>query len=296
MLQKHAQAGPQVARGLVAEGHHVTTLNLNAHANGATCRAYVMEGNSAADIRIIDKGAVVAEAQVKTGKWEYIRRSLKNPLYKGMQKVVPHGMEDRRRGLSSVLRHGDITSQPLSNAEAEALRQNPKAHFDKFRPKIQQAASAAAQQAFVVGAFISATATLAAKAAQKGIRQLDRRDAAAAAEAGVVGGAVGAVASATAVVTGDAMLGAIAGGSVVTGYGVAKKLVKGDKPGAVREGFVGAASTTAAVTAGAACSFVAGPLGLACPLAAMLASSYARNGTWQLLQKSQERDVALSKL
>lgn len=108
--------------GLIAEQHHVDTFNLDAAAKGSPLRAEVrgsLKKNSV-DIVIKDGNKIVRRYQSKYGKDAKATQSqFADGDYRGQGKLVADGQEDAVANATNVIEAQDVSSKPLSKAEAK---------------------------------------------------------------------------------------------------------------------------------------------------------------------------------
>lgn len=261
--------------GRAAEDYHRATFNVDAIQKDIKTRAVDTPYRSPADLKVGGQGA-----QLKYGSAEYIK-SIDQPKYDGMQKIVPKGHADMDKGWCDRITKNGAQSKALSNEDAKKLVRDPRAFAGKAIPTQTVGESAlkagfgAALAGGAIGGVISGAATALGGA--------DAGTVFGTAAEGAFQGAVssGLSTAATDVIVhsgGDVVLGAFGGGivsgAVSTVFNVRRCSKRFEKDEAkkedcqVKEVVKGTTSTTAAVTSTLICSTFMGPFGVVCGMVA----------------------------
>ena len=219
------------------------------------------------------------DVQLKYGSKQYCK-TIDQPKYDGMQKVVPKEHSDASKGWSDHIEVDGARSKPLSQKDAKSLVKNPDKAVDRLLPTDSVLESSvktglkAGAFGGVSGAFGGAVAT--AWAGGNG-EEIAKQALSGGFEGAVTSGLSSAAADGIANSTGDAILGGVGGGlvsgTVGTIFNVGRCSNRFDdesKRRACRSEEVakGSVSTATSVTATAVCSTFMGPFGFVCGAAA----------------------------
>ena len=115
----HGRSSDAIRAGRAAEEFHQRCFNADAIKQDIPTRAQDMPYHSPSDFRVGDQ-----DVQLKYGFKQYCK-TIDQPKYDGMQKIVPKEHADATKGWSDRIEVEGARSKPLSQKDAKSLVKNP---------------------------------------------------------------------------------------------------------------------------------------------------------------------------